>query len=254
MSSAPTGSPPPDSVTLRLTLGSLKVAHTIATPARPVAAREALPAFQGLVNATVAAAERASVAAGGAISCRKGCGACCRQLVPISATEGERLLDLVAALPAERRAVVEQRFAEARAKLDQAGLVPALLDPAARAGRSDNDLSAAYFRLGLGCPFLDEESCSIHLDRPLVCREYLVTSPAALCAGPAQEGVTPVAVPKLSMAARGLESPDPAPDAAGRWFALALLPAFAQRRPTAGPAMPTLDWIKRFVSRLGRRP
>jgi Fe-S-cluster containining protein len=34
------------------------------------------------------------------------------------------------------------------------------------------------------CPFLEDESCSIHPDRPLVCREYLVTSPAELCAGP----------------------------------------------------------------------
>ena len=48
---------------------------------------------QGLVNAVVAAAE-----AGKAISCRKGCGACCRQLVPISRTEAERLLSTVAAL------------------------------------------------------------------------------------------------------------------------------------------------------------
>ena len=31
-----------------------------------------------------------------------------------------------------------------------------------------------------------------------------MTSPAELCAGPAQEGVTPVPVPKLSLAARRL--------------------------------------------------
>ena len=59
--------------------------------------------------------------------------------------------------------------------------------------------------MGVPCPFLEDESCSIHPERPLVCREYLVTSPAALCAGPTQEGVTPVAVPKVSMAARGLQ-------------------------------------------------
>ena len=62
------------------------------------------------------------------------------------------------------------------------------------------------------CPFLEEESCSIHPDRPLVCREYLVTSPAELCAGPTQEGVTPVAVPKVSPAARGLEESRPEAD------------------------------------------
>ena len=69
--------------------------------------------------------------------------------------------------------------------------------------------------MGVPCPFLEDESCSIHPERPLVCREYLVTSPAALCAGPTQEGVTPVAVPKVSMAARGLQ------DEGDDWFPLA---------------------------------
>jgi hypothetical protein len=42
--------------------------------------------------------------------------------------------------------------------------------------------SLAYFRTGVPCPFLEDESCSIYPDRPLVCREYVVTSPPALCA------------------------------------------------------------------------
>jgi hypothetical protein len=36
--------------------------------------------------------------------------------------------------------------------------------------------------LGLACPFLEDESCSIHPYRPSICREYLVTSPAEHCA------------------------------------------------------------------------
>ena len=45
-------------------------------------------------------------------------------------------------------------------------------------------LITAYFRLGIACPFLESESCSIHRDRPLVCREYLVSSPSEHCADP----------------------------------------------------------------------
>ena len=53
----------------------------------------------------------------------------------------------------------------------------------------------AYFQLGVACPFLEAESCSIHPDRPLVCREYQVTSPPAACAHPDSGGVRQVPVP-----------------------------------------------------------
>src|SRR5262245_36742724 len=199
--------------TLRLTVGTLKVVHPITVPDAAVPAAEIVPALQGLVNAVVEAAETGQI-----ISCRKGCGACCRQLVPVSRTEGERLLQVVDALPAERRDVLMKRFAAAEVAIETADLKE-------RRGRSDRELSAAYFALRLPCPFLEDESCSIHPERPLVCREYLVTSPAELCAGPAQEGVTPVAVPKVSLAARGLQ------DQKDDWLPLALLMAWHRSRP-----------------------
>lgn len=215
--------------TLRLSVGDLRIVHPITVPTGPVPAVDVVPALQELVNAVVAAAE-----AGKAISCRKGCGACCRQLVPISRTEGERLLVTVAALPAERRAVLESRFAAAEAALAAAGLKE-------RKGRPDRELSTAYFALSIPCPFLEEESCSIHSDRPLVCREYLVTSPAALCAGPEQEGVTPIPVPKVSLAARSLQ------DEREEWFPLALLMDWAKRRPREGARRTGPEWIQRFL-------
>src|SRR5262245_57720999 len=92
--------------TLRLAMGDLRIVHPITVPNAAVPATEIVPALQGLVNAVVEAA-----AAGKAISCRKGCGACCRQLVPISRTEGERLLTVVEAMPAERRTALAARFA-----------------------------------------------------------------------------------------------------------------------------------------------
>src|SRR6266849_7681529 len=103
--------------TLRLTVGTLRIAHPITVPNAPVPAAEIVPALQGLVNAVVEAAE-----AGKTVSCRKGCGACCRQLVPVSRTEGERLLQLVDALPAQRRATLLARFAAAEAAIEDAGL------------------------------------------------------------------------------------------------------------------------------------
>ena len=215
--------------TLRLKVGDLSIAHPITVPSGPVAATAVLPALQGLVNATVGAAE-----SGKAISCRKGCGACCRQLVPISRTEGEALLALVEAMPREQRKAVRSRFAAAEAAIAEAGL-------AERGTRSDREMSVAYFALGVPCPFLEDESCSIHPDRPLVCREYLVTSPATLCAGPAQEGVTPVPVPKLSLAARRLQ------DESDAWFPLALLMAWSRKPRTPAQRRPGTEWVQRFL-------
>jgi Fe-S-cluster containining protein len=218
--------------TLRLTMGDLRIVHPITVPNAAVPAAEIVPALQGLVNAVVEAAEM-----GKAISCRKGCGACCRQLVPVSRTEGERLLQLVEAMPAERRETLLARFAAAEAAIEAAGLKD-------RQGRSDRELSTTYFALGVPCPFLEDESCSIHSERPLVCREYLVTSPAALCAGPKQEGVTPVAVPKVSIAARGLQEEN------DEWFPLALLMAWARTRPRKAAKRTGPEWVQRFLKRL----
>jgi Fe-S-cluster containining protein len=222
--------------TLRLSVGDLRIVHPITVPSGPVEAAEVVPALQGLVNAVVAAAE-----AGRTVSCRKGCGACCRQLVPVSLSEGERLLEVIDAQPAERREALQARFAAAEAAITGAGLDQ-------RQGRSDRELSVAYFALGLPCPFLENESCSIHPERPLVCREYLVSSPPELCAGPVQKGVTPLPVPKVSLAARRLQ------DEADDWFPLALLMAWRRARPHKAVARrPGPEWVQRFLRQLGRR-
>jgi Fe-S-cluster containining protein len=221
--------------TLRLTVGTLRIAHPITVANAPVPAADVVPALQGLVNAVVEAAQ-----AGKTVSCRKGCGACCRQLVPLSRTEGERLLQLIDALPAERRETLVARFAAAETAIEGAGLKD-------RAGRTDRELSAAYFALRLPCPFLEDESCSIHPERPLVCREYLVTSPAELCAGATQEGVTPVAVPKVSMAARGLQ------DERDDWFPLALLMVWRRTRPRKTVKRTGPEWVQRFLKGLSAK-
>ena len=117
-------------------------------------------------------AARASRRAGSPVSCRKGCGACCRHVVPVSPPEAWMLADLIAAMPPQRRAAVQARFADSRDAL-QRNFSPhhALFA-----------IANEYFALGIACPFLENESCSIHADRPSVCREYMVTTPANMCA------------------------------------------------------------------------
>lgn len=110
-----------------------------------------------------------------AISCARGCGACCRQLVPISPPEAFMIADLVASFPVERRGAVLDRMASIRARLDALGFNEKFRTEHFKA------VAVEYFRLGESCPFLEDEACTIHGDRPFVCREFLVTTPAALC-------------------------------------------------------------------------
>jgi Fe-S-cluster containining protein len=106
------------------------------------------------------------------VSCRKGCGACCRQVVPLSPSETFHVEELIAGASAARRRKLNLRFriVSRRLKRETMDRLPLF------------HYAPEYFRLGLPCPFLEEESCSIHADRPLVCREHLAVSPAEHCA------------------------------------------------------------------------
>jgi len=44
------------------------------------------------------------------------------------------------------------------------------------------DVSRRYFDARIPCPFLEHGSCGVYPERPMVCREYNVTTPASLCA------------------------------------------------------------------------
>ena len=81
------------SLTLTMGEASRKVRLKVATrPQRPV---ELLPVLQLLQNEIVAVAEEAVEQQGKRISCKAGCGACCRQLVPISEIEARYLAKVV---------------------------------------------------------------------------------------------------------------------------------------------------------------
>lgn len=159
-----------------------------------------LPVIQNLENAIVARIGEEAEQAGTPISCRAGCGACCRQMVPVSFFEAEALADWFETLPHERRRELEERFHQALLALRAAGVIEKLLDERwARNEEAEIKMAVDYFHAGVACPFLEDESCSIHPIRPLSCREYLVTSPPALCKDPSVNQVAGVQLPlKLS--------------------------------------------------------
>jgi Fe-S-cluster containining protein len=179
-------SPTADSATVRLeaTLGDCELKMSVTVPTGPTRLDDMIPLLQILSDKVVAAGEQEVQRQGKCISCQKGCGACCRQLVPISPVEARHVARVVQSLPQARRTEIVRRFAEARRRLEESGMWQRLDDRQGWPEDCVSEIGLEYFHLGIPCPFLEEESCSIHLDRPMTCREYLVTSPAENCASP----------------------------------------------------------------------
>ncbi len=227
---------------LDMMVAGARVRVALTVPTRPVQADRILPVFQTLADAVVSNAEAAEVAGGRPISCCKGCGACCRQLVPVSEIETRHIRDLVEALPEPRRSEVKARFSDAIRRLDEAGLLETLRHPERVPDEDRLELGMTYFRLGIPCPFLEEESCSIHPARPVVCREYLVTTPPANCSNPTAETVRRVPLPvQLSgtLARFGDDSASPSTT----WVPLTLALEWAESHPDPSPRRPGPEWL-----------
>jgi Fe-S-cluster containining protein len=164
---------------------------SVNVPDEPVRPVDLLPIIQGFSSAVIGAATD-----GLPVTCSYGCAACCRQLVPVSVTEAIALIALIAEMPPERKAAVLARFEDALAKVTEAGILehfkPGLLTNIA----VSREVALDYFSLRIDCPFLENEACLIHEQRPLSCREYLAVSPAANCWRPSENQVETVVLPK----------------------------------------------------------
>ena len=205
--------------TIRLRLRILGEPLAVEAPGPPERVRldEVLPLLRAIDDRAVDLAVRRSEAKGKTVSCRKGCSACCRaQPVPVTPPEAYALLRLVENLPEPRRAEVRARFADRVQRLRDAGLADRFLQiegPGEVTKEELRDAALRYFRLGLACPFLEDNACSIYEDRPFACREYLVTSPAEHCRDPFATSVEGIRMPvagegaMLRTATKFLEKP-----------------------------------------------
>lgn len=234
-------------VELRVPGGRVRVEADV--PMGDVPMESLLPALRATADAFVAHASGRTAAAGAPVSCAKGCGACCRQLVPVGPAEARRLAAFVEELPEPRRAEVKRRFDDARARLEAAGVLPALRGGVRWDAAKAKELGLAYFRAGVACPFLEDESCSIYEERPIACREYLVTSPAARCAAPTRETIRMVELPAIVWAAaareeRGVPDTEPAPS-----LPLVLAPGWAAANPGPGPVRSGPETIRAVYAR-----
>jgi Fe-S-cluster containining protein len=223
----------------------------VAVDSGPMRLADLVPTAAELTQVLVASANRREERAGRSISCRAGCGACCRQLVPLSPPEVFFLADVLAGLPDSQRTAALERFAQIDAALEDAGMIDELLNP-----HSDDQpvlqIARAYFRLQLACPFLAEESCSIHAHRPVACREYNVTSPAAWCAEPYAHLIQKVPMP-LPLSAPLARLTAELTNTLPTLVPLTLLPRWvAQHRELATRTWPGIELFERFIKLFSR--
>lgn len=170
--------------TVEMSIKNVSIKLELSVPAAEVKPQRMLPILQSITNEFVDYSVDLIESENKKVSCKAGCGACCRQLVPISKIEAHNLRELISELPKEKQKEIFERFEDACAKLESIKWME-------KFGSGDDlnnfklrELGLSYFEAKIPCPFLEDESCSIHQNRPLACREYLVTSPAENCSAP----------------------------------------------------------------------
>ena len=239
-----------EQLNVTLSAAGTSIPVSMSVPAGSVKLRRMLPVIQKMSSEFIEMGARDLQAAGKAISCKAGCGACCRQLVPIAEAEAHELRDLVERMPDERQSIIKGRFESAMDRLNSAGFIDRLAAAAELESDDEYDrLVKEYFTFQIACPFLENESCSIHEARPIACREYLVTSPAENCKSAEGTGVENVqhyfqvkeALIMLSHRKTKRELP---------YVPLIQLMEWANRIPDDTPMHTGKEWVEKFFKRL----
>jgi len=240
---------------IKLTSPNWDMEFKLTVPAGPTTLKELLPLAQTLSDAVVNATVQEVEQLGAKISCCKGCGACCRQLVPISEAEARRIAEVVQSLPEPRQSQVRAKFEDALRRLRDAGLLDKLHNPERWYREGYVPFGMEYFRLGIPCPFLEDESCSIHPDRPVTCREFLVTSLAVHCQNPSAETVKPVPLPiRIGPALAEFEILETTPPLV-RWIPLVLALEWGATHPDPPATQTGPELLGQFMRHLtGKEP
>ncbi len=180
---------------IQLRVDDMVVEMQLTVQANPVKPQRMLPVFQQITNLYVEIGVAAAKSQGKTISCQAGCGACCRHFVALSEIEAYDIAELVEKMPEPNRSQVKERFDQAVAHFTDIGWLERFENCGDYTDKESLRVLADYFKEGVPCPFLVDESCSIHEDRPLTCREYLVTSPAENCTDPSKYEIDLVKLP-----------------------------------------------------------
>lgn len=234
---------------LNLNIGGKQVTIHVSIESGATGPASVLPFARELSNQSIQVAVEDVIRDGKSISCKAGCGDCCAQLVPVSEIEIREIAKLIKSLPRERKQRVLERFEEAKRKLQAAGLWQQLLSPQTLDMSQKTEFALAYFKQQIFCPFLEEQSCSIHPLRPLACREYLVTSDARYCADPASDRIDGVEIPTRLSAALALLHENDA-NFHAKWVPLIVAPFWQSFYPALPSKKTGVEWFELFIQKL----
>jgi Fe-S-cluster containining protein len=225
-------------VAINTPAGRLNIGLDVPTGFVPVTS--IVPVTRRLGEEILKLEEQESRQSGRSISCRMGCAACCRMLVPLSPPEAFSLLEYIEQLPSEQRETIERKVESSKTELARQGLLDGLQAVTdAETPIPDVELeplNRAYYALRQACPFLENEMCSIYDARPAACRELLVTSPAPLCDNLVENPVEPLPVPVRIGTVLGL-----------------LWAGITGNAPRLIPLPLALDWARQHREACGRR-
>ena len=151
----------------------------IEVPNQPLRLIDAVPVMHCITDVLV---QNAISRSEQVVTCGPGCGVCCKQLVPLSVPEVFYTVEKLLTVPLGQRGYFLEMFDQNEKVLDMCNFTDALrkIDIT----KNDSVIAKEYFGLGLFCPFLINQSCSIHEWRPVVCREFNSLSDPALCDDP----------------------------------------------------------------------
>ena len=176
-----------------------QITSAVDVPTGNVSVSAVVPLMRRLGEEAQALEVVRSLESGKAVSCHKGCAACCRMLVPLSGPEAFALRDWIRSRPTDQQEHIARRFSEVKTRLLAQGVWQQLVALCESPLTTDDDtlegVNRSYYALRLPCPFLEEEMCTIYDERPAACRELLVTSPADRCDDLTKNPIDPVAVP-----------------------------------------------------------
>lgn len=232
-----------------LQLGTERLTARFSVANEPLSTPELLPIARAIAEKVIGQA-LADLPKDKHVTCKAGCGACCRQLVPISEPEAFMLVALVRDMPAVRRQAILERFRDAEAKLVKSGLWDLLSNRANWEPEHVRTVGLDYFHQGIPCPFLEDESCSIHPDRPISCREYLVTSDPKYCAEVKGEKIDMVPLPLKVSSAMNRMARMEATDVFLPWVPLTQIIAWAMAGPEPPIEKPGPELVEDFFRKL----
>lgn len=238
-------------VRVRLSVFGRSMLGELTLPAGPVRPERLLPLFRSLDEAILEAASDALAKESLAISCRRGCAACCRKLVPVSAMEARWIVEVINELPEPTQRAVRSRFAAARRRLHEAGLLDKLLHLDELTDDECWAVGLEYFRRWITCPFLEQEECRIYPERPLACREYAVTSPPENCFPDSSTRTVRCLNLPFSLSTALARAGEPSGPRKSEWVALVLVPEWAAGRADEVPARQALELLQVVLEQLG---